>query len=77
MTKGKKQVVSDTAAISTVVTTPKRKRADKEKFEIVVKERRRSLTNLQHLEPELLKSELLGMLLLLCLIRKRFPRNQE
>ncbi|MCI60709.1 hypothetical protein A2U01_0081965, partial [Trifolium medium] len=41
MTKGKKQVVSDTADVNTAVLAPKRKRADKEKIEIVVEEKKK------------------------------------
>ncbi|MCI70321.1 hypothetical protein A2U01_0091584, partial [Trifolium medium] len=37
VSKGKEPVVSDTAAVGIVAPTPKRKRADKEKIEKVVK----------------------------------------
>ncbi|MCI91290.1 hypothetical protein A2U01_0112584, partial [Trifolium medium] len=35
VSKGKEPVVSDTAVVGTAVATPKRKRGDKEKIEIV------------------------------------------
>ncbi|MCI38459.1 hypothetical protein A2U01_0059687, partial [Trifolium medium] len=40
VSKGKKPVVSDTATVGTAVVTPKRKRADKEKIEKVVEEKK-------------------------------------
>ncbi|MCI28118.1 hypothetical protein A2U01_0049318, partial [Trifolium medium] len=42
VSKGKEPVVSDTAAVGTAVATPKRKRADIEKIEIVMKEKKKS-----------------------------------
>ncbi|MCI88255.1 hypothetical protein A2U01_0109541, partial [Trifolium medium] len=41
VSKGKEPVVSDTAAVGTAVATPKRKWGDKEKIEIVVKEKKK------------------------------------
>ncbi|MCI73133.1 hypothetical protein A2U01_0094397, partial [Trifolium medium] len=41
VSKGKELVVSDTAAVGTAAATPKGKRADKEKIEIVEKEKKK------------------------------------